>query len=99
MPIYEYECPKCGRFDHLQKMSSPALEVHDVCGSKVTKLMSASAFAFKGSGFYITDYKGRNSAAITGKGDKADQNAESKPEPKSDACATCPAKQGAGACS
>ncbi|WP_242372764.1 MULTISPECIES: FmdB family zinc ribbon protein [Anaeromyxobacter] len=94
MPIYEYECPKCGRFDHLQKMSSPALEIHEVCGSKVTKLMSASAFAFKGSGFYITDYNGRNSAAITGKSDKP----ESKPEPKADACATCPAKQGAGAC-
>ena len=56
MPIYEYECPKCGRFDALQKMSAPPLEVHDVCGSKVRKLMSASAFAFKGSGFYITDY-------------------------------------------
>jgi len=58
MPIYEYECPRCGRFDALQKMSSPALEVHDACGSKVTKVMSASAFAFKGSGFYLTDYGG-----------------------------------------
>ena len=56
MPIYEYECPKCGRFDVLQKMSAKPLEKHDVCGSKVKKLISASAFAFKGSGFYITDY-------------------------------------------
>ena len=79
----------------LQKMSSPALEVHDVCGSKVTKLMSASAFAFKGSGFYITDYKGRNSAAITGKGDKAErEGGVASPAPKSDACATCPAEAG-----
>jgi putative FmdB family regulatory protein len=91
MPIYEYECPKCGRFDALQKMSSPALDVHDVCGSKVTKLMSASAFALKGSGFYITDYGGKNAAAITGKAEKA----EKKPEAKSDACAGCPAKQSA----
>jgi len=60
MPLYEYDCPKCGRFEVLQKMSDPALERHD-CGEKVSKLMSASAFAFKGSGFYITDYK--NSAA------------------------------------
>src|SRR5690349_24582779 len=60
MPIYEYECPKCGRFDVLQKMSAPSLEVHDVCGEKVKKLMSASAFALKGSGFYITDYGGKN---------------------------------------
>lgn len=57
MPIYEYECPTCGRFDVIQKMSAPALEVHEVCGSKVRKLMSAGAFAFKGSGFYQTDYK------------------------------------------
>jgi putative FmdB family regulatory protein len=93
MPIYEYECPKCGRFDVLQKMSAPALSTHDVCGSKVRKLMSAGAFAFKGSGFYITDYKGRNGAATTGKGDKAESKSEAKSEakPKSDACATCPA--------
>ncbi len=97
MPIYEYECPKCGRFDALQKMSAAPLKTHDVCGSKVRKVMSASAFAFKGSGFYITDYNGRNSAAITGKGDKGkgDKKDGSKSEcaaasPKSEACASCP---------
>jgi putative FmdB family regulatory protein len=98
MPIYEYECPKCGRFDTLQKMSAPALKTHDVCGSKVTKVMSASAFAFKGSGFYITDYNGRNSAAITGRSDsKSESKSEKKAEakPKSDACASCPANKSA----
>ena len=106
MPIYEYECPKCGRFDVLQKMSAPALTTHDVCGSKVRKLMSASAFAFKGSGFYITDYNGRNSAAITGRSEpKPDSSAESKPEPKPEGkkdakakpagCASCPANKSA----
>ncbi len=102
MPIYEYECPKCGRFDALQKMSDPALRTHDVCGSKVRKVMSASAFAFKGSGFYITDYNGRNAAAITGRSEpKAEAKSEAKPEakkdakPKPEACATCPAKKSA----
>ncbi len=100
MPIYEYECPKCGRFDVLQKMSAKPLERHDVCGSKVRKLISASAFAFKGSGFYITDYNGRNSAAITGKGEpKGDSKPEAKSEPKKDAkpaaCATCPKSKSA----
>jgi putative FmdB family regulatory protein len=97
MPIYEYECPKCGRFDALQKMSAPPLEVHEVCGSKVRKLMSASAFAFKGSGFYITDYGGKNPAAITGNADKAKGEKPEKKDaaPKSDACASCPAKQSA----
>ncbi len=94
MPIYEYECPKCGRFDALQKMSAPPLEVHDVCGSKVRKLMSASSFAFKGSGFYITDYGGKNPAAITGNGDKA-KSEKKDAAPKSDACASCPAKASA----
>ncbi len=104
MPIYEYECPKCGRFDTLQKMSDPALKTHDVCGSKVTKVMSASAFQFKGSGFYITDYNGKSSAAITGRPDKekSDKSEKSeKPEkkadakPKSEACASCPANKSA----
>jgi len=110
MPIYEYECPKCGRFDALQKMSAPALRKHDVCGSKVRKLMSASAFAFKGSGFYITDYKGKSSAAgkgekAEGKGEKSSAKAEGKGEksqpecktasPKSEACASCPAGKSA----
>ncbi len=93
MPIYEYECPKCGRFDALQKMSAPALKTHDVCGSKVTKVMSASAFAFKGSGFYSTDYNGRNSAAITGRSEPKDAKKDAKP--KSEACATCPANKSA----
>ncbi len=93
MPIYEYECPKCGRFDVLQKMSAPALKTHDICGSKVTKLISASAFAFKGSGFYSTDYKGRNSAALTGKEPKAETKSDAKPESKPAACAACPANK------
>lgn len=57
MPIYEYDCPRCGRFDTLQKMSAPPLRKHDACGSPVKKVMSAGAFALKGSGFYATDYK------------------------------------------
>ncbi|MFO0584935.1 MAG: FmdB family zinc ribbon protein [Anaeromyxobacter sp.] len=88
MPIYEYDCPQCGRFDVLQKMSSPALETHDVCGSKVTKAVSAGSFALKGSGFYLTDYGGRNANAITGKADKA--------EAKSDGGGCAPG--GCGAC-
>ncbi len=88
MPIYEYECPKCGRFDVLQKMSAPALEVHDVCGSKIHKLISASSFSFKGSGFYITDYGGKSAAAIGP--DRAEKKSEA-PSP----CASCPANKSA----
>lgn len=94
MPIYEYDCPKCGRFDALQRMSAPPLKTHEACGSKVRKVMSASAFAFKGSGFYVTDYNGRSSAAITGKGEPKSE-AKGDAKPKGDACATCPAKNAA----
>ena len=49
MPIYEYDCPKCGRFDTLQRMSAPPLRRHDACGSPVKKVMSAGSFSLKGS--------------------------------------------------
>lgn len=58
LPIYEYKCEDCGQiFDLLQRINSePAKEcVH--CGGKVKKLISASSFQFKGSGWYVTDYK------------------------------------------
>jgi putative FmdB family regulatory protein len=49
MPIYEYDCPRCGRFDALQRMSAPPLRRHDACGSPVKKVMSAGSFSLKGS--------------------------------------------------
>jgi putative FmdB family regulatory protein len=79
MPIYEYDCPTCGRFDVIQKMSAAPLETHEACGSKVTKLMSAGAFSFKGSGFYQTDYK---------KAAGCDRKSADSP-----ACASCPSAQ------
>jgi putative FmdB family regulatory protein len=50
MPIYEYDCPKCGRFDVIQKMSATPLKTHDACGSKVKKALSAGSFVMKSSG-------------------------------------------------
>jgi putative FmdB family regulatory protein len=49
MPIYEYDCPRCGRFDTLQRMSAPPLRRHEACGSPVKKVMSAGSFSLKGS--------------------------------------------------
>src|ERR1051326_2639184 len=57
MPIYEYECGKCGhRFEKIQKFSDPPLEVCEKCGGHVHKMQSAPAFQFKGTGWYVTDY-------------------------------------------
>jgi putative FmdB family regulatory protein len=63
MPIYEYSCSKCGKtIEVIQKFSDPVLKKHQGCGGSLTKLISASGFQFKGSGWYVTDYarKGKN---------------------------------------
>lgn len=67
MPTYEYVCDKCGvQFEKVQSMKDAALSVcpQDICGrkrwgkGKVRRLMGAGAgLIFKGSGFYITDYR------------------------------------------
>ncbi len=57
MPIYEYECAKCGvKIEVIQKMSDKPLKKHADCGGSLTKLISASGFQFKGTGWYVTDY-------------------------------------------
>ena len=70
MPTYEYLCDKCGReFEKFQSMSDKPLTVcpKELCGQKtwgkgkVRKLISSGAgLLFKGSGFYITDYRSEN---------------------------------------
>lgn len=56
MPTYEYSCLKCGPFEYFQKITDEALKVCPNCGSEVSRLISASAFHLKGSGWYKTDY-------------------------------------------
>src|ERR1041384_1483805 len=57
MPIYEYECAKCGKtIEVIQKMTDKPLKKHADCGGILTKLISASGFQFKGTGWYVTDY-------------------------------------------
>ena len=57
MPIYEYECSKCGKtIEVLQKMTDKPLKKHAGCGGSLTKLISAAGFQFKGTGWYVTDY-------------------------------------------
>ncbi len=63
MPIYEYQCTGSGeRFEIQQKMSDPSIQTCDQlscgCGKAVpvTKVISAPAIMFKGSGWYVTDY-------------------------------------------
>jgi len=59
MPTYDYDCAECGHeFEQFQSMSSAALEICPKCGGKVTRrIHGGSGLIFKGSGFYLTDYK------------------------------------------
>ncbi|MBV8070805.1 MAG: zinc ribbon domain-containing protein [Acidobacteriaceae bacterium] len=79
MPLYEYQCEKCGDlFEAMQKFSDEPLTVHDKCGGPVHRLLSAPALQFKGSGWYITDYARANKAGSNGSPGKS-ETAESKP--------------------
>ena len=60
MPIYEYKCRKCGKqFEAFQGISDPELKSCKFCKGKVQKMVSLSSFSLKGSGWYVTDYKGK----------------------------------------
>ena len=63
MPLYEYQCKKCGhRFERIQRFSDPLVKKCPECGGKVEQLISAPAVQFKGSGWYVTDYAKKSSA-------------------------------------
>jgi putative FmdB family regulatory protein len=57
MPIYEYECKKCGKvFEELQGFDDPPLKKCRECKGKLEKLISLSSFQLTGTGWYATDY-------------------------------------------
>ena len=60
MPIYAYRCERCGHAkDVLQKVSDPVLTVCPACGeSTFRKQVTAAGFQLKGSGWYVTDFRG-----------------------------------------
>jgi putative FmdB family regulatory protein len=63
MPLYEYECKKCGhRFEKIQKYSDKMVKKCPDCGGVVEQMISAPAVQFKGSGWYVTDYAKKPSA-------------------------------------
>jgi putative FmdB family regulatory protein len=89
MPIYAYRCASCGHAqDVLQKMSDPLLTVCPACGAATfSKQLTAAGFQLKGSGWYVTDFRGGNTGA------KKDGAAEGS----ADKAADKPADKAAGA--
>ena len=81
MPLYEYECPKDGTFEKIQKFSDPPLSKCPTCGGPIERLLSAPAIQFKGTGWYITDYA-RKGDSGAGKKDGAKSGGDSSASSK-----------------
>ena len=92
MPIYAYKCSSCGHADDvLQKVSADALTDCPACGqSTYSKQVTAPQFQLKGSGWYVTDFRGGTNAKSDAKPDaksdgaKSEGASDSKAESKSD---------------
>lgn len=83
MPIYEYQCQTCQeRLETIQSISAPPLTTCPECGGELKKLLSAPAFQFKGSGWYVTDYARQGNGKKGGEGESGDSG---KSESKGDA--------------
>jgi len=97
MPIYSYKCASCGHAkDVLQRMSDDLLTVCPACGaSSFQKQLTAAGFQLKGSGWYVTDFRGGNQApASEGAGGASSSGAEAPaaaPTPAASSPAAAPA--------
>jgi putative FmdB family regulatory protein len=82
MPIYEYECTKCGQQTEVwQKFSDPPIAKCESCRGRMKKLISQSTFHLKGTGWYVTDYASKPGGKDErkGKSDKKSTTKETKP--------------------
>ena len=79
MPLYEYECPKCGhRFEKIEKVTAPHRQKCPKCGARAERQIAAPAIQFKGSGWYVTDYAGRGGGAAKSDGTEPKEGKEGK---------------------
>ena len=83
MPIYAYKCGSCGHAkDVLQKISDAPLTVCPACGAEAfSKQVTAAGFQLKGSGWYVTDFRG-------GSGGSSAPATEAKSESKTESSAS-----------
>ncbi len=93
MPIYEYECLKCGKTtEAMQKFSDPPLAECCHCQGEMRKLISMSSFHLKGSGWYVTDYSGKTqSGGASAKNGESKAEKTEKVEKKSESASSAPA--------
>ncbi len=93
MPIYEFECRKCkARSEVLQKLNDKQPVKCSKCGGRLERLASAPAIQFKGTGWYVTDYAGKNGKKEKSSEEKSDTS-KTTSSSKSDTKETSPAKK------
>lgn len=100
MPIYEYECDGCQSvFEVRQKVSDPAPQAHSCGSTQVRRILSATSFVLKGTGWYATDYGNRKETA-SGKdqpgASSAAGQAPAEPSAKAKPDAAAPGPKGGG---
>src|SRR5438105_3376385 len=100
MPLYEYQCGQCGRFEVIRKFSDPPLIECPTCGKPIEKLLSSPAIQFKGSGWYITDYarksSGEGGKSESGKGESGKGESGKNDSSKGDSAKTDSGKSEGG---
>jgi putative FmdB family regulatory protein len=85
LPIYEYQCTKCGRrVEMMQKITDESLQTCPSCKGQLRRLMSLTSFQLKGSGWYATDYKDKKEKKKR-KADKGEEKTGKKSEEASTA--------------
>jgi putative FmdB family regulatory protein len=78
VPIYEYQCKKCGEiFEAFQKYDDDPLKQCKFCRGRVEKLISHSSFQLKGGGWYLTDYAKKSGCSLDSNTKKTDSCAKS----------------------
>ena len=85
MPIYEYQCQKCGTIEVTQRITEKPLAKCPTCKGKVKRLISNTSFQLKGTGWYITDYarKGQTNGESKSDGSsKSTSSSDTKSESK-----------------
>ena len=78
MPIYEYQCQKCGTFEATQRITDKPLGKCPTCKGNVKKLISNTSFQLKGTGWYLTDYARKDNNKGAGKGENGAKSTDSK---------------------
>jgi len=99
MPIYEYQCQKCGTIEVTQRITEKSLTKCPTCKSKVKKLISNTSFQLKGTGWYITDYARKGQTNGESKSDSSSNpsvSSESKSDSSSKSSSSSESKSDSG---